>query len=259
MTREQRDRRLFDSIAAQYARKDKIPSSALARKAVLHTALAPLLKDSTNLGAIVDVGCGVGGPARYLFAHYDRYIGIDQSSEMIEAARIFNRGNDRAEFLAENVKSSSLPDGVADLVLSDGALHHMTDLDDVMTALRRLGRPGGHLVAREPQNGNPLIQFLRKTRSKVDDGYSPEQIYFAPKALEALFVRHGLDVISVSCQGFLAPPFAQVVLNPQTLSAPACRIAVRIDEWLHRHLPTAWRRFSFNVTVIGRFPEQVAS
>jgi len=124
LTREQADRELFDRIVGRYARKDVVVSSSLARKSQLIAAIKPLLDESPNLGTIVDVGCGVGAPARYLAGHYERYIGVDQSEEMIATATAFNQGNPKAEFIARNIKSSGLPQNVADVVLSDGALHH---------------------------------------------------------------------------------------------------------------------------------------
>ncbi len=251
--RELADQALFDKIAGQYARKDSIASSSLARRALLLSAIQPVLDEQPNLGTIVEIGCGVGAPAQYLINCYEHYVGIDQSEVMIEAARLFNQGNPKARFLVSNVKSADLPTDMVDTILSVGALHHMTELDEVMASLVRMARPGACFVVIEPQNGNPLIQLLRWLRGTMDPSYSSDQIYFSERDLTDLLRGHGIRDLLVEFQGFLSPPFAQVVLFPQALFAPLSRAASRTDLWLASALPNPLKRLSFNIIVRGRF------
>lgn len=251
--KEQRDQALFDQIAAHYARKDVIESSKLARRSQLLTAMTPIFAQTPHLGTVVDVGCGVGAPAAYISGRYDKYIGIDQSPEMINAAQIFNRDQPQAEFMAANVKTAVLPPHTADIILSIGALHHMTGLDEVIDKLAELAKPGAKCVVIEPQNGNPIIQLMRWIRGKVDKGYSTEQIFFSEQELVSLLTRNGVDDLEIAYQGFLTPPFAQVILNPQALFVPLSRLAVRIDNWLARHLRGPLQKLSFNIVLIGTF------
>jgi SAM-dependent methyltransferase len=253
VARELADQSLFDTIAEQYARKDSIASSSLARRSQLLSAIRPVLDDQPNLGSVVEIGCGVGAPARYLMGRYERYIGIDQSEEMIEVARLFNRGNPNAKFLVNNARAPDLEPNVADTILSSGALHHMTELDEVMESLVRIARPGAYLVVIEPQNGNPLLQLMRWARGKIDPSYSSDQIYFSEQDLTDLFRGHGIGELLIDFQGFLSTPFAQVVLFPQALSTPLSRAASRIDPWLANSLPGPLKRLSFNIVMIGRF------
>lgn len=251
--REKADEALFNQIATHYARKDIARSSSLARKSVLFSALKPILDDNPSLGTIVDIGCGIGAPARYLKGYYQRYVGIDHSQEMIEIAALFNRDNPRAEFIAANIKSEALPKGIADLVLSIGALHHMTELDQVVDSLHKLSKPGAYLVAIEPQQGNPLIQFLRRVRGLIDPAYSREQIFFSQQELRDLLPEHVFNEVHLQHQGFLTPPFAQVTMRPDAIFVPICRGAVRGDAWLQVHLPESLAKLSFNLVAIGRF------
>ncbi|MGC9336471.1 MAG: class I SAM-dependent methyltransferase [Anaerolineae bacterium] len=253
MSRQRQDRCLFNRIARRYARKDVCPSSSLARQAQLLSALKPLLDERPTLGTVVDIGCGVGAPARYLQGCYEHYTGIDQSEQMIEAAALFNQDNGRAEFIAGNVKSRELPHGVADVILSIGALHHMTELDDVLSSLTRLAKPRAFLIVVEPQDGNPLIQAARCVRGLLDPGYSRQQVFFSERELVELLAAGGITVLSVAFQGFLTPPFAQVVIQPQIFSVPLSRFAVRADSWLDDRLPDFLKKLSFNVVIIGRF------
>jgi SAM-dependent methyltransferase len=255
MSREQEDKTLFDRIAKKYARKDANDSSALARKSKLISALKPVLDRTRNLGTVVDIGCGAGGPAKYLAGFYEHYIGIDQSEELIKAARDLHRDNPRADFIAANIKAEGLPRQVADVVLSDGALHHMSELDKVMGSLSRIAKPGAFFIAIEPQNTNPVIMGMRWLRGRLDPAYSLEQVFFSPKDLQNLFANAGLSVPVIDYQGFFSTPFAEVVLVPQALFVPFSRLASAVDRWLQVHLPPAVKKISFNIVATGRFPE----
>jgi SAM-dependent methyltransferase len=255
MTREQRDKTLFDRIAGKYARKDSRASSALARKSKLFSVMAPVLAVRPNLGTIVDIGCGVGGPAKYLAGYYEHYIGIDYSEELIAAAKTFNLGNPKAEFIAASIKSKDLSQNVADVVLCDGALHHMTELDAVIESLARIAKPGAFVVAIEPQNANPFIRGMRWLRGFLDSTYSREQIFFSQEDLRNLFSTAGITDLSIDYQGFFSTPFAEVVMAPQALAVPFSRLASSMDCWLQVNLPVALKKFSFNIVAIGRFPK----
>lgn len=255
MPRENADRVLFNHIAERYAAKDLVASSSVARKSQLLSALRPLLDEAVSLGTLVEIGCGVGAPAKYLDGHYQRYLGIDQSEQMVKAAGVFNQGNLRAEFMTANVKSRDLPCQVADVILSVGALHHMTQLDDVLRSLSRIAKRGAFLVVIEPQNGNPLVQAARYVRRILDPTYSRDQVFFRERELANLLPEHGIEVLSVAFQGFLTPPFAQVIMPLQALSVPLARLAVLADAWLDAHLPDALGRLSFNIVITGKFDE----
>jgi ubiquinone/menaquinone biosynthesis C-methylase UbiE len=250
---EQRERILFDQIAGKYARKDMMASSLIARKQLLVDAARPLLDGVNSLGVILDIGCGVGAPARYLDGCYDRYIGVDQSEKMIEAARVFHQGNTRVEFIAGNIKSLELPGDRVDLILSVGALHHMTDLDSVIKSLRRLSKPRGFILAIEPQSANPAVQLMRRVRGWLDKSYSSEQIFFSREQLADLFNRNGIRNVSFEYLGYVSVPMAEVVMRPQFVFTPLSRMAACADSWLAAHLPVPLKKFSFKIAVRGEF------
>lgn len=254
MSREHEDRLLFNRIAQKYAHKDTAISSALARKDQLLTAMQQAEGESAPWGVIVDVGCGVGAPALYLQGQYQKYLGIDQSPEMIEAAKVFHRDNAQAEFFADNVKETQLPPRSADAILSIGALHHMTELDKVMHSLVSIAKPKAKFIVIEPQNGNPLIQFMRWMRGIIDKGYSTEQIFFAESELVDLFTRHGITDLKISYQGYFSTPFAQVIASNNKLLVALARLSIRMDNWLQSHLRGPLQKLSFDIIITGVFP-----
>jgi SAM-dependent methyltransferase len=253
MSRQARDAQLFDAAAERYSRKDVVRSSSIARKAQLLHAVSPLLARSPGLGAIIEVGCGIGAAATYLQGHYERYLGIDHSPGMIEHARRFNQHVPGTTFLASDAPHAALPRDSADLILAVGALHHISDVDRTMAALRDAAKPGAWFVAIEPQNGNPLIQLMRGVRQNIDEHYSKEQVFFSEAALVGLLERAGLAEITTTYHGFLTPPFAQVVMNPQAVFEPLSRAAVRFDAWCAARLPHFVNRLTFNLIVRGVF------
>jgi ubiquinone/menaquinone biosynthesis C-methylase UbiE len=255
MSQESQDKKLFDEIACGYSRKDSVVSSAIARKKQLFSALKPVFKSISKLGTIVDIGCGVGAPAKYLAGYYERYVGIDQSEGLIKEAHLFNSDNEKTEFIASNIKSDALPQNSADVVLSIGALHHMTDLGDVMDSIIRMAKSNAVFVAIEPQNSNPLIKLMRYIRKKVDPLYSEDQQFFSEKYLTNLFSSHGISEISVDYQGFFTPVFAQVILYPQCIFVPLSRLSIVLDTIIS-YLPRIIKKLSFNIVITGRFPEK---
>ncbi|PZD74272.1 2-methyl-6-phytyl-1,4-hydroquinone methyltransferase [Acaryochloris thomasi RCC1774] len=252
---ERQDQALFDQIALQYGQKDRTLSSSIARKGQLLSALQPLLKQTPSLGTVVDIGCGVGAPAQYLQGFYDHYIGVDQSSEMIRVAEVLNQPCNKTQFVASNIKAMTLPDHIADVVLVVGALHHMTDLEAVMGCLVKLAKPGAYLMVIEPQKANPLIQGMRWLRTKIDRGYSEDQIFFSEQELVDLLHQHNISIHDLTYRGFLSPPFAEVIIPPQFLSRHLSQWALTIDRWFDRYLPQPLHKLSFNICITGVFPQ----
>ena len=251
---EKEDQELFESIAEKYAHKDYTKSSSIARKYQLMFAVMPVLKKLKSEITIVDIACGIGAPAKYLKGFYHSYIGIDYSVEMIKIAQSLYPDDKDVRFIASNIKDVKELEVKADLILAVGALHHMTEIDIVMESLKRIAGPGAYFVALEPQRGNPIVQLLRWLRGKIDRSYSESQRYFNRKELYDLMVENGMIDIETAFQGYLSPPLAQVVFQPQFLFAPLSSMIIWVDKFLDLCLPNFLRIFSWNIVVRCRFP-----
>jgi SAM-dependent methyltransferase len=254
MSREQKDRLLFNGIANNYSKKDLILSSSLAREAQLNFALARYLENNQSLGTIVDIGCGIGAPARYLSGCYDHYIGIDQSVALIDCAKNFYRDFTNTSFYAENIKATKIESNVADFILSIGALHHMSELDKVFEKLVNIAKPDAIMIIIEPQSGNPVINLMRWIRGWVDKEYSREQISFSETNLKKLLDRHCLTDIKFTYQGYLSTPFAQVIVSSNIAIVTLSKWAIKLDQLLQSHLKGKLRKMSFNIIVTAKFP-----
>ena len=89
--------------------------------------LAPLLRrlldESSPDDFILDVGCGPGRVTAYLSFRGRRCVGVDRS---LQSVRTMVRACKRPGVVADNLHLP-LKDGAADLVISDGVLHHTAD------------------------------------------------------------------------------------------------------------------------------------
>lgn len=112
---------------------------------------ARLLADA--LGAVpgqlvVDVGCGDGSAAqvaRPILAGH-RIVGVDWSHDALRRAR------SRMGHVVRGELDRGLPfaDGCADAVLFSEVIEHLVDPDHALEELRRVLRPGGHLMLSTP-------------------------------------------------------------------------------------------------------------
>ena len=248
--RETRDRALFDGIAEKYTRKDLHATASVARRQRLCRTLdaAPLPANAS----ILEAGCGAGFSARYLEGRFGRFVGIDYADNLITAAKQHN-AVDGASFQTANIKHLNL-DASFDAVVMIGVLHHLDDMDAAMQQLVQTLRPGGWLLANEPQPGNPLVRAARAVRKRVDASYSDEQDQLSADCLRGLYERAGLVEVDVVPQGLFSTPLAEVPVGPTWLTRPIAHAACAADTALERLLGGALRRVSWNLVARGRRP-----
>ena len=102
---------------------------------------------------VVDIGCGPGSSLDYLPADIV-YCGIDISQTYIESAR--KKYGERGRFFVGS--AADFPEGArnelhhADVVLSNGVLHHLSDEEAVqmLDLAKNILKPGGRLICVEP-------------------------------------------------------------------------------------------------------------
>jgi ubiquinone/menaquinone biosynthesis C-methylase UbiE len=101
-------------------------------------------------GRVLDVATGDGDFIRTLeqaLMDYDSFTGVDVSEEQIEMAR--EKETKGASFIAMNAEGLEFPDNSFDTVCIASSLHHLEDVERVLSEMRRVLRPGGSLIVQE--------------------------------------------------------------------------------------------------------------
>jgi tocopherol O-methyltransferase len=99
---------------------------------------------------VLDVGCGIGGPALYLAGALGcTVVGVTLSAQ--QAARATEKAAEaglaeRAEFHQLDALSTGFPDGSFDVLWAVESLMHIADRDAFFAEAMRLLRPGGRLA-----------------------------------------------------------------------------------------------------------------
>jgi SAM-dependent methyltransferase len=97
--------------------------------------------------SVLDVGSGVGGPARFLAATYGcRVTGVDLSEAFVEAARYLTQRTGQSERVSfENASALALPfdDGHFDVALLQHVAMNISDRARLYQEIQRVLRPGG--------------------------------------------------------------------------------------------------------------------
>ena len=249
---EKNDRELFNNIADDYAKKDIIKSTSLARKAITLRAVKKIISENSTLGTVLDVGCGAGTQAFHLKGLYNRYIGVDYAEKLIEVGRKITKNLDNVTLIDSNIKDINLEDKSVDTILIVGGLHHMTDFDEIFRVFKKVAKPGANLVAIEPQRENPLIQLLRKIRMKINPGYSWIKKNFTKKKCMKFYIIQCKNP-EVEYTSFLTQPFAQVVLKPQFFFIPLVRVIISLENFIEKILPKKLGKLSWCINVYCKF------
>jgi sarcosine/dimethylglycine N-methyltransferase len=116
--------------------------------------LLEMVPGDLELGRIIDLGSGYGGPARVLAKHFGcRVDGINISKVQNDRGRsqIVKEGLEQQVFLHEaNFDELPFDDAVFDVVWSEDALLHSGDRGRTIGELVRVLRPGGVFVFHDP-------------------------------------------------------------------------------------------------------------
>jgi sarcosine/dimethylglycine N-methyltransferase len=128
---------------------------------------------------ILDMGCGIGGPARWIAHTFGcRVTGIDLTPEFCVAARELNDitgMSDRVTILEGSVLALPLPDATFDRAYSHNVLMNIADKAGVYREAFRVIRPGGLLVLAHLNAGpNGLPEFPQPWASIPENSFLAE-------------------------------------------------------------------------------------
>lgn len=126
---------------------------------------------------VVDLGCGFGALACYFALHGARVVAIDPNGSRFDVGRDVAAAHELdVTFSRGRMQDTGLPGSAYDLAVQNNSLCYIVPRAARVTALaetRRILRPGGRLISRNPNRwsardqftGLPLLHYARPHRS----------------------------------------------------------------------------------------------
>ena len=146
---------IVNRLKEQGINLEKVKRSDIAGADEFHVrgaAVSKELADSVNLkgAAILDVGCGLGGPCRMLADEYNcQATGIDLSHEYIrtakELSKLVNLEN-KTTFIQGDATSLPFDDDSFDVIWTQHVQMNIPDKEKLYSEISRVLKPGGHFL-----------------------------------------------------------------------------------------------------------------
>ena len=114
------------------------------------TARMADLLDPGPTDVVLDAGCGLGGPARYLADRFGCHvIGIDLTPEFVAIGQLLNQRTgvgDLVDVRVGDITTMDLPDASVDHCWTQHVAMNIADRDGLYREIRRVLRPGGRFA-----------------------------------------------------------------------------------------------------------------
>lgn len=173
-------------------------------EAFTHLAVHALLP---RAWVVADLACGSGVAAAELAPHVARVVAVDQSPEMLRAARERTAGLANVELKRGDLEALPLDDASCDAALLLLALTHVAEPALALAEMRRVLKPGGRAV---------IVDLLRHDNDALRREMGQLRFGFAAEELQALLAEAGF--VAVACRPLAPEPQAK---GPALLLATA--------------------------------------
>lgn len=191
-------------------------------------------------GSWLDLGCADGGySAALLEAGAASVIGIDVEEDRVEAAR---QAHPDITFQVSDGGRLALDDSSFNGVFMNEVFEHVEDEGETLDEVRRILKPGGHLIVISPNRGFPFeghrIQIGRWSSERptpiipwlprsTTDRWVTARNYW-PGELRAKIENRGYKIVET---GFIMPVFEAYPWIPEAVSQRFRDHVTSIDRW----------------------------
>jgi ArsR family transcriptional regulator len=179
--REQDSQSFFAGAAAEW---DQIRNELYGHRFDLHAVLPLLPPDYT----VADLGCGAAQLAVELSKHVKQVIGVDNSAEMLKAARKRTNGTPNLDLRKGDLASLPIKDGEADAALMILALTYVADPQSALNEMSRILKTGGKAI---------LVDLLLHDRDDFRRQLGQKHPGFDPIDLKKMFANAGVSNVTV--------------------------------------------------------------
>ncbi len=184
---------------------------------------------------ILDLGCGTGDYTVVLARRGAWVTAVDLAPVALEVTRrraARNGVGERIEVARLPAEALALADGAFDWVVGFGVLHHAQP-SALGAEARRVLRPGGRALFREPLGLNPLLEFARRYLPYRHKSRAPGDRFLQQEDLEAVEVHFS----SARRRAFYLFSMISRALGKRERFP----LLWSLDEWLLRRFPGLWR------------------
>ena len=171
--------------------------------------------------SVLEIGCGTGANSHMVATRTGmQVLGTDLCEPFIAQAKAkFALPNLRYEIL--NFNQPARFDGqLFDYIVGNGILHHLYfHLDEALSNMKTLLKPGGKIIFMEPNLCNPYVYFifsyplLRKNAS-----LEPEEMAFSKRFMIQKLRNARFENIKVEYKDFLLPGVPDFMIKPLVLA-----------------------------------------
>lgn len=137
---------------------------------------------------VADLGCGTGNAAELLAGHVKRVVCVDQSPEMLAAARRRLAGVGNVEFVQGELSRLTMADASVDAAVMMLVLHHVEEPGAAIAEAARVLRPGGRLL---------VVDMGEHQREEYKRTMGHRHLGFSERSLESMFEAAGLSEVRV--------------------------------------------------------------
>ena len=138
----------------------------LRHNVIMHTADIDALLDHVKPGMrVLELGCSSGWLTLAMAQRGAQATGIDVSEESLQIARDYYakvraETTGKASYVAADLNQLDLPAESCDLVAIKGTLHHLMNMDHVITEIHKALKPGGLLWVSDSDGDEALTTVL---------------------------------------------------------------------------------------------------
>ncbi len=120
---------------------------------------------------VADLGCGTGSLLEQVSPHVAKVIGIDNSDDMLAAARLRVERLDNVELKQGDLTALPLADGVADASVCILSLSYVLEPGQALREMRRILKPNGRAVIVDvlPHSRDDFRRQMGQTRMGFDE------------------------------------------------------------------------------------------